>query len=110
MKVLYTATAESVITQQDNLFAHVQSGKRDTMMIINTPNCPHSDGILFVTGGSPHQNTRQMNKGEIYDVYLLDGTILPSMRFKKVCEYYLLWEGDVMTLYRELKHIIQVYE
>lgn len=51
-----------------------------------------------------------MKKGEIYDVHLLDGTILPSMKFERVCEYYLLWEGDVMTLYRELKHIIQVYE
>ena len=60
--------------------------------------------------GSSFSNHTAMNKGEIYDVYLLDGTILPSLKFKRVCEYYLLWEGDVMTLYRELKHIIQVYE
>lgn len=37
MKDWFTAIAEGVITLQDNLFAHVLNGKRDTMMIINRP-------------------------------------------------------------------------
>jgi hypothetical protein len=49
-----------------------------------------------------------MNKGEVYDVHLMDGTILHNLIFDRVSEYYLLWEGDIMTLYREIKYIKQL--
>lgn len=49
-----------------------------------------------------------MNKGDIYDVVLLDGTTLPALKLEKICDYYMLWEGDIMTLYREINYIKQL--
>ena len=49
-----------------------------------------------------------MNKGEKFDVHLLDGTVLQGLTLERIADYYLLWEGDIMTLYREINFIKEI--
>jgi hypothetical protein len=49
-----------------------------------------------------------MNKGEKFDVHLLDGSVLHGLTLERIADYYLLWEGDIMTLYREINYIKQL--
>lgn len=53
-----------------------------------------------------------MNKGERYDVHLLDGTIMENMILDRIADFYLLWRTDtannIMTLYREINYIKQL--
>jgi hypothetical protein len=55
-----------------------------------------------------HLKKATMNKGEKFDVHLLDGTVLQGLTLERIADYYLLWEGDIMTLYREINFIKEI--